>query len=56
VKSRGPMKLLLPVALSDKRLDVRTDGKKVDYRIERRGDEVFIVLETDFQNRVLEIR
>lgn len=57
IKKRGTVKLLLPAALAGARkLNVRLDGKKVDFRIERRQDEAFLVLETDFLNHVLEIR
>ena len=57
VRKPGAVRLLLPAALAGKkRLDVRLDGKKIDFRIERRGDEAYLVLETDFLNHVLEVR
>jgi hypothetical protein len=57
VRKSGSVRLLLPAALAGKtRLDVRLDGKKADFRIERRGDEAFLVVETDFLNHLLEIR
>lgn len=57
VPKPGTLKVLLPAALAGaKRLTVRLDGKKMDYRLDRRFDETYLVLETDFSNHALEIR
>ena len=57
VGNPGTLKILLPAALSEaKRLSVRLDGKKVDYQIDRRDGDTFLILETDFLNHTLEVR
>ncbi len=57
VAKPGTVKILLPAALSEaKRLIVRLDGKKADYRLDRREDDVFLVLDTDFSNHFLVVR
>jgi hypothetical protein len=56
VKKPGTIRLLLPSALSGKKPEVLRDGKRWTSRIEKRGEDSYVVVETDFLNHVLEIR
>jgi hypothetical protein len=52
----GWIRLLLPRALSEAELDVRRDGRPVPFSIERLGEDVLLVLETDFASHTLVLR
>ncbi len=52
----GGIRLLLPRALSEAELDVRRDGRPVPFSIERSGEDVLLVLETDFDPHTLILR
>ena len=55
IKKPGTIRLLLPAALSGKTPEVRRDGKRWESRIEKRGGDSYLVVETDFLNHVLEV-
>jgi hypothetical protein len=61
---RGKVRMLVPWAFFDisgrgedhKKLDVRRDGLRVPFHLEKRRQDAFVVIDTDFKDHTLEIK